>query len=273
MLVLFGFVLWERHRRDAQHERPPVREKLLRPAGHSLSRQIDGLWESFCAFAFAAGGCSVSFAIMSRSTGKESTAGLLVILIVIGLGAAICTVIAWRKFVAIRLLRLGLLGEQVMAEHLQGLWADGCRVFHDIPGDGKWNIDHVVVGPPGVFVIETKCRTKKPSRNQLRDQDAVFDGQVIQFPWCKDAEAVAQARRNAKWLADMLSKATGESVSAQPIVALPGWFVTLKGISDVKVLSGDYVADFIATEKPKLSDKVIKQIAHQLEQRCRDVEF
>lgn len=273
MLVLFGFVLWERRRRQARHERPPVREKLLRPAGHSLSRQIEELWDSFSTFAIAAGGFSVAFTIMSRSAGKESTAGLLVILTVMGLCAAVCTVIAWRKYVAIKQLRLGLLGEQVMAEHLQGLWADGCRVFHDVPGDGQWNLDHVVVGPPGVYAIETKCRTKKPSRNDLRDQDAVFDGAVIQFPWCKDAEAAGQARRNAKWLAGMLSKAIGEPVSVQPVVALPGWFVTLKMVSDVKVLSGDFVANFIATEKPKLSDKVIKQIAHELEQRCRDVEF
>lgn len=39
-------------------------------------------------------------------------------------------------------------------------------------------------------------------------------------------------------LADMLTNVTGERVVVQPIVALPGWWVTLKANSDVKVLSG-----------------------------------
>jgi len=147
------------------------------------------------------------------------------------------------------------------------------RVFHDIPGDGKWNVDHVAVGPAGVFAIETKCPSKRHSRNELREQDAVFDGTVIRYPWCEDRDAAEQARRNAKWISGMLSKATGERVAAQPIVALPGWWVTLKANSDVKVLSGKQVPGYIASQPTALSPKIIQQIAYQLEQRCRDVEF
>jgi hypothetical protein len=146
-------------------------------------------------------------------------------------------------------------------------------VFHDVPGDGKWNIDHVVVGSAGVFAIETKSKTKRPGKKDERDHEAVFDGKAIHFPWGYDTEALEQARRNATWLANTLSKATGERVTAQPIVALPGWFVTLKAKSDVKVLNGKQVPGFIARGPAKLSPKVIQQIAYQLEQRCRDVEF
>ena len=49
-------------------------------------------------------------------------------------------------------------GELVVAEQLEELRATGFRCFHDIVRDG-FNIDHVVVGPPGVFVIETKFRS------------------------------------------------------------------------------------------------------------------
>lgn len=153
--------------------------------------------------------------------------------------------------------------------------AQRCRVFHDVPGDGKWNIDHVVVGPGGVFAIETKTRTKRPGKHGRRDCDAVFDGKAIQFPWGYEKKnPVDQARRNAQWLATMLSKATGERVNAQPIVALPGWFVILpKANSNVKVLSGKQVPGHIASEPATLSEKLIQQISYQLEQRCRDVEF
>jgi hypothetical protein len=180
---------------------------------------------------------------------------------------------SWRTGRKIRLNRLGLLGEQSVAEQLQILQVEGYRVFHDIPGDGKWNVDHAAVGPAGVFAIETKARTKRPGKAGKRDHEAEFDGKTIRFPSGYDAEAPEQARRNARWLAGMLSKSTGERVTVQPIVALPGWWVTLTANSDVKVLSGKQVPGFITAEPPKLSTKVIQQIAYQLEQRCRDVEF
>jgi hypothetical protein len=173
----------------------------------------------------------------------------------------------------IRSHRMGLLGEQAVAEQLQRLLPLGYQIFHDVPGDGKWNIDHVVVGPAGVFVIETKYRTKRPGKAGERDHEAVFDGNKIQFPSGYDAEAPEQASRNARWLANMLTKATGERVMVQPVVALPGWWVTLKSDADVKVLSGKQVSGFIAKEPAQLSDKFIQQISYQLEQRCRDVEF
>ena len=181
---------------------------------------------------------------------------------------------AWRRLKQIRDYRRGLAGEQAVAEQLQPLFAAGYHIFHDIPGNGKWNIDHVAVGPAGVFAIETKYRTKKPGRSGTRDHEATFDGNRIEFASGDyDAKAAGQARDNARWLEKELSKATGERVTIRPIVALPGWWVTLKANSDVKVLSGKQVAGFIAKEPAKLSDKEIQQISYQLEQRCRDVEI
>ena len=151
---------------------------------------------------------------------------------------------AWRKLKQIRDYRRGLAGEQAVAEQLQPLFASGYQIFHDILGSGKWNIDHVAVGPAGVFAIETKYRTKKPGRNGGRDHEATFDGNRIEFASGDyDARAAGQARDNARWLEKELSKATGERVTVQPIVALPGWWVTLKANSDVKVLSGKQVAN------------------------------
>jgi hypothetical protein len=71
----------------------------------------------------------------------------------------------------------------------------------------------------------------------------------------------------------MLTKATGERVKVQPIVVLPGWWITLKANSDVKVLSGKQLHGFITREPMLLSDKAIRQISYQLDQRCRDVEY
>jgi hypothetical protein len=173
----------------------------------------------------------------------------------------------------LRLLYLGVLGEEVMGQALQCLCERGYRIFHDVPGDGNWNVDHVVVGPGGVFAIETKCRMKKPSRNELKEHEAVPNNDVLRFPWCSDRKAMEQGRRNSKWLAQMLSKSTGEKVTTHALIALPGWFVLPHPESDVKVLNGKQVASHIAEYSTTLPPKQIERIAYQLEQRCRDVEF
>jgi hypothetical protein len=49
----------------------------------------------------------------------------------------------------------GAAGEERLAAILAGL--DGIHALHDRRVPGKtWNIDHVVVGPPGIFVIDAK---------------------------------------------------------------------------------------------------------------------
>jgi hypothetical protein len=51
----------------------------------------------------------------------------------------------------------GAEGEEVVGEILEGLVADGWQVIHDV-SLGRGNIDHVVVGPGGLFTVETKSR-------------------------------------------------------------------------------------------------------------------
>jgi len=275
-LILLAAVYIDRWRRKQRGERQPLSEKLLRPAGYSLQRKIENLNDSFIfwfmgsfLFTFPA----ILFPFLTRADAKAH----IVFAVVLGLPAAVCTILAWRKLWDIRSHRMGLLGEQAVAEQLQPLFASGYQIFHDIPcekNDCKWNVDHAVVGPAGVFAIETKYRNKKPGKAGEQDHKATFDGNRIEFASGDyDARAAGQARDNANWLATMLSKTTGERVAVQPIVALPGWWVTLKANSDVKVLSGKQVAGYIAKEPAQLSEKAIQQISYQLDQRCRDVEF
>ena len=271
-LVLLTAIYIDRWQRKQRGERPPLSERLLRPAGYSSQRKLEDLEDSFMTWFMGAFLVSLPALGALAATPKDAV-GRMIFLIVFGMGAAACVVMAWRKLVQIRAYRRGLLGEQAMAEYLQPLFADSYQIFHDIPGDGKWNIDHVAVGPAGVFAIETKYRTKKPGRNGQEDYKATFDGNRIMFASGDyDVRAPKQARYVARWLEKELSKATGERVTAQPIVALPGWWVDRKTNSDVKVLSGKEVAGTIAKEPATLSEKRIKQISYQLEQRCRDIE-
>jgi hypothetical protein len=271
IVVLFVFATYERWLRTQRRERPPVQEKLLRTPGYTLGRKIEEIQDSIATWLVATVASALYFAFVLMRPDTKNPSADTPILVILAVAAAICTVMITRKMRDLRKFRFGLLGEQVVAEQLQNLAS--YLVFHDIPGDGKWNVDHVAVGPGGVFAIETKCRAKKISRNELREQDAVFDGNIIRFPWCEDRNAAAQARRNAKWIGDMLTKAIGERVTVQSIVALPGWWVTLTANSDVRVLNGKQIPGYINSQPAILSPKRIQQISHQLEQRCRDVEF
>jgi hypothetical protein len=181
--------------------------------------------------------------------------------------------LAFQPLKQARAYRLGARGEEFMAEELAKVVALGYRVFHDFPGGPNWNIDHITVGPGGVCAIETKTRRRREPLPKRKDNEVVFNGQELQFAWCDDRESIPQARRNAESLAKFLTSSTGEKVEAQPILALPGWWVTLRARCDVAALSGGQVAGFIRGCRPILGEAQITRIAHQLDQKCRDVEF
>src|SRR5207249_11066461 len=95
-----------------------------------------------------------------------------------------------------------LRGEQAVAEALndRSLVAASYTAFHDVQSDGDWNIDHVVVGPGGVFVIETKSRSRRKAKFDQQEHVVTFDGRTLRFPWCEDYKAALQAERNAEWV-------------------------------------------------------------------------
>lgn len=53
----------------------------------------------------------------------------------------------------------GRVGEESVGKVLDGLIPEGFTVLHDIEPDGYGNVDHLVSGPSGVFVIDSKYRS------------------------------------------------------------------------------------------------------------------
>jgi len=118
-------------------------------------------------------------------------------------------------------LRLGRDGERIVGQFLEDLRANGARVFHDLVGNGL-NIDHVVVSPHGIFVLETKAWSK-PGRG-----DAVlqYDGERLLVRGVEfTRHPVRQVQALARWLADQLVESTGRRFPIRPVVLVPGWFV------------------------------------------------
>jgi hypothetical protein len=51
----------------------------------------------------------------------------------------------------------GAAGERATARALQGVEEEGYTVLHDVRLRGRrWNLDHVLLGPAGVVIVETK---------------------------------------------------------------------------------------------------------------------
>jgi hypothetical protein len=80
----------------------------------------------------------------------------------------------------------GAAGEQATGAVLSQLESATWTVWHDVrwPGRARANIDHVVVGPPGVFVIDSK---------NWSGQLSVADGVLKQNGYCREAAVVGVA--------------------------------------------------------------------------------
>ncbi|MGO8930873.1 MAG: nuclease-related domain-containing protein [Limisphaerales bacterium] len=251
-LLTAGLLLWQRRRRSQRRERPPIQTRLLRPPGHTLAiwlqEREEGLFTpiavlAVCAAGLFAGWAAVGPILVSSAFGQWRAehggwAALLRMPLLPATISCACGTIGFlagvgygllrtsQLFKEIHWLRLGLRGEQAVAEKLLELAPEGYRAFHDFPAAKNWNIDHVLVGPPGVFAIETKTRSKRKAPPGKKDQEVVYDGKVLQFPWFTNNKAPEQAAANARWLESYLRKSTGiESLKASSLLVIPGWYV------------------------------------------------
>ena len=186
-------------------------------------------------------------------------------------------VLFWIVFKSYRLmmernsLRLGLEAKMAFGQELNQLMFNGFRIFHDVPTD-DFNIDHVAVGPTGVYAVETQERTRAVRKKGKVEATVAYDGEALQFPSWYATEPLLKAQRQADWLGTWLADTVGESVYAQAVLALPGWYVVRKAARPIRVISGKEAYSLIKPNGIDLSAETIERIAHQLEQRCRDVE-
>lgn len=193
----------------------------------------------------------------------------LLLLLIAGSAARVVRLLSAR-----RSYQLVLSGERILDEQLNQLQAQNCHVFHDFPALGFGNIDHIVVGPAGVFAIETKARPGfgkvLPGR---RDHQVAFDGRALHFPDGADEHNLDQTERNANWLGDYLERAIGERVKVVPILTLPGWYIDREVKGGIPVLNEKEVRGHILhCREGKLSPQSVQRIVHQLDHDRRHVE-
>ncbi len=158
--------------------------------------------------------------------------------------------------------------ELAVGQDLHSSLTNGFKIFHDFPAD-NFNIDHIAVGPTGVYAIETKGRPK-PAKARNENWKVSFDGNALIFPNWKDQASLKQARRQAAWLQKWIKNSTQESINVTPVLALAGWFIERKANSDIIIYNGKN-SSFIERKPKQLNEKQIQNIAFQIAKECRNV--
>lgn len=268
---------WRREKPKGQ-ARSPISEKLMRPAGESLRLRIDDLGDTFgerLSFAMILPGVMLATVLLTPPDGGISESRAIAAFVLCTLVLLILLRRAFQTHEELSHCRLGFHGERAVAEELNQLMAEGCRVFHDLPMEPYGNIDHVIVSQAGVFAVETKTRRKRPAPTGKRDCDAVFDGEAVHFPAWTETKMVDQARMQAERLSTFLTSAVGAPVAAQAVLTLPGWFLTCRvPPGKVRVLNPKGIRSIaVDARATKLNPEMIQRICHQLEAKCRTVEL
>lgn len=271
LTTMFAILSLARLHRGRDRRRSPLTTEMLRQPAQSLRGQLDQLGDDISMYIAMAMlfPFIVSTMYFADMWARELTLATSRWLFYALLGV-ICTIYFSVQAVRFGSRRRKLLqavdAELVVAQELEVLRSLGCHIFHDLQC-GEFNIDHVVVGKGGVFAVETKSRLKPEKGGGKEVVSVRYDGKALHFPGWVETKLLQQAERQARWLEQKLSKATGEAVKVRGVLALPGWFVDRQARGDVSV-TNPKKPEWMA--KPngdsRLDDAQVQRIAYQLEQ-------
>ncbi|HNX33525.1 MAG TPA: NERD domain-containing protein [Kiritimatiellia bacterium] len=153
----------------------------------------------------------------------------------------------------------GARGEESVAVLLAAL-PRGYHVFHDFTCDPLTTIDHVVVGPTGLFVIETKCWS---GRVTFANGTILVNGAVPSRP------PLVQARSSARALASYLVDRVRDMPACLPVVCFASdtFQPDLLPYEDALICNASALPPLIATRACHLSADDIERIVKVMEQK------
>jgi len=280
-LVIFlpTWVALRRLKKDRARKRSPLIANLLRSPGESLNEKIEKLREKIddrlinIVSIFIGAAVLIGFCLGSKANAPTTLFMFFVFLLV----ATVVTLynvrhlsVLWKT---LHDYRLGHDAELAVGQELNHLMRDGYTIFHDFLF-GKFNIDHIVVGPKGIFAVETKGKGKPIRGMGKKDATIEYDGKNLLFPdGYVSKEPIDQAKRQAQSLSKWLTSAVGENIMVTPVLAFPGWYIKRTAPGNFLFLFGTYqnYKNLLCAQK-SLDDQLIKRVCHQLEQKCRNVE-
>ena len=149
---------------------------------------------------------------------------------------------AWRR---------GAEGEKEVAFQLRKL-GEGWRVLHSVPvGAGDTDIDHVVIGPSGVFTLNTKNHLG--GRVSVNAKAVYVNGKYQPY--------IVKSRVEGKRARKLLSAAFGYDVAVRPVVVIMAKDLRIKSSpEDVNVVGRKRISKWLAGQLPTLTQDSVDAI-------------
>lgn len=245
----------------------PIHDAPLRDPGQSLRDQLDDLFVDTVAPWLTVAVFAIVLAILEwcRWWFGLPPAPIAATTVALAVSALASKKYTSAKRIAVDL-RTGLKGERTTGQLLQvELLPLGYQVFHDCCFD-RFNVDHVAIGPGGVFAIETKTRLKPHGNAKVS-----YDGRgILVNGHVPDRDPIAQANAGADRIRDVLAEFSGSQVAVRPVVLFPGWFVEKQPRgANTWVLNPKAFAKFVSNEPVKLAPEQVRLLSAALARYIR----
>jgi len=246
----------------------PLKAKPVRTPGQSLDEQRRRLFDDYLATpAFMlVGALAVCITQWHAYLGDHPPRPWLWTFVL--LLAVVFVIYRFLKILPVaRNLRQGAEGERAVGQYLEGLREKGYKVFHDIIAGG-FNLDHVAIGPGGVFTIETKTWSK-PARGEAVIHFNGSELRVLDGPG--NPNPIIQAKAQAAWLKALLLESTGRTVDIRPVVVFPGWYIKSapQARTALWVLNPKALSKFLDNQAPQLDVETVNLLSYHLSRYIR----
>lgn len=251
--------------------RSPIKKQPLRLPGQSLQEQRDEQLIDKCVFLFLMAlffiyNAGFQWWVFLKPRALDPIfATVLAVLFLIYTFLRI-----WFVWPKIKQFNQGIRGEKAVGQFLEDLRESGYKVFHDLQGEG-FNLDHVLIGPAGVFTIETKTLSK-PAKGETK---LFFDGSVIQMNGKPlERNPVIQAKAQAAWMKQLMEDLTAKKLAVWPVVVFPGWYIERadNAHKELWVLEPKALPKFLENKDVIYFPEEVKVLANSLSRYIRQQE-
>jgi len=164
--------------------------------------------------------------------------------------------------------RWGSDGERKTARALQRLSPADWRIWHDLQWEDETNIDHVVVGSEGVFLLDTKdCFGH-----------VTVDNHGLHFQWLEDPDMVSEYRgifakegSASAALKERIQDGTGVRTWVEPVVVLWGQFDQgPTQVNNVTFIRGSELVDWLCGTHPQSRRFDVARVSALLDTAARN---
>jgi hypothetical protein len=231
-----------------------------RPAGESTARKYEELTQDW----------------LRRNRGRFLTLAVFLTVMVIGANlaaarwssllwsAGLLTGLAIAMFVIARMSppawienwQDGAVGEQWTGRTLRELESQGWRIFHDL-ATSQGNIDHVVVGPGGVFLLDSK--RWRGSVTVEGDSAVVSRREDPDLHW--RFTSPAHVKGLAVEVSQAIRTATRATVWVTPVIVVWGEFAQVVAGDKCMFVGGDALAQWLRDQPARIAPGRVEQIA------------